>query len=99
MNSTTTVFSDLDRKEKIRVYRKRVGQMQVVKEGRKTDRAFHVARKIGKEHILERNIFFPMMYRQIASPRETAMWAQVVQDMLYDRSSNPKGARMAVLDD
>jgi len=97
MNSTTVDFSALDRKQKKKEFKQRVSQMQVVKEGRKADKAFQLARKMGKEKALEKKIDAPQMYRQIKSPQETAMWAQVVGEMLYDCRANPRGARMAIL--
>lgn len=98
MNSTTVDFSALDRKEKKREFQQRVRRMQVVKEGRKADMVMQVAKKVGKEVAVEKKINHPAMYRPIRSPQETAMWAEVVKGMLYDRRANPNGARMAILD-
>jgi hypothetical protein len=91
-------FSALDRKEKVKEFRKRANQMQVFKEGRRADKAYQLARKMGKEKALQKQIDAPQMYRQIKTPHETALWAQVVEEMLSDPRANRMGARMAILE-
>jgi hypothetical protein len=91
-------FSTLDRKQKIKEFRRRANEMQVVKNGRLADQAFQLARKLGREQVLQREINSPAMYRRIDSRDETALWAQVVSEMMADPNANRKGPRMAVLE-
>lgn len=72
--------------------------MQVVKEGRRADIAFQMAKKLGKEKLLQDQISFPNLYQMIESDREKELWRQVIGEMNQDDRKNHKASRMAILD-
>lgn len=98
MNSTTTDFSALDRKEKLKEFRRRRNEMLVAKEGRKADKAFQIARKIGKEKELQEQVKFPCIYQVMNSRREQILWKQVIDEMNRAEGRSNNAARMTMLD-
>lgn len=98
MNSTTTDFSALDRKEKLKEFRRRRNEMLVNKEGRKADEAFRIARKIGKEKQLRDQVKFPCIYQVMNSQGEQALWKQVIDEMNRAEGRSERAARMSMLE-
>lgn len=98
MNSTTTDFSALDRKEKLKEFRRRRNVMLMNKEGRKADEAFRVARKIGKEKQLKEQVKYPCIYQVMGSAVEQALWKEVIDEINWAEGRNERAARMTILE-
>lgn len=71
-------FSDLPRKEKLRVFRLKAQQMQACRQARETNHVIGVARKMGKEDQLKMRVQFASISEIDAE--QCRLWKRVLGD-------------------
>lgn len=71
-------FSDLPRKEKLRVFRIKAQQMQACRQARETNHVIGVARKMGKEDQLKMRVQFACINE--IDKEQCDLWKRVLED-------------------